>query len=301
MGIILNWIVQGVMVAAAVSIGLWLMPAGRAGARVRVWWTAVAAVMALPLVPWLSANVPATDPSLTGASVEPLVAVPEAMWSATSIAATLWIAWIFAQSLRLFLDLRALRRARRQCRPVPAPVVSRLRPSTRARLARSNVRLMESGDVRAAAVLGFGPPLIAVQPALLAQLTDSELDQVVVHEWAHVARRDALGTLAQRVVHVLAGWHPAVSYAMRRLRMEREMACDEVVVDATGSAKAYAACLTRVAGLAQTSRGSSFGRCDAVVPRVDTPRPAAARSTANAGIRTPMDDGPGRAGGRGGV
>ena len=60
MGIILNWIVQGGMVAAAVSIGLWLMPAGRAGARVRVWWTTVAAVMALPLVPWLSANVPAT-------------------------------------------------------------------------------------------------------------------------------------------------------------------------------------------------------------------------------------------------
>ena len=245
------------MVAAGtVSIGLWLMPAGRAGARVRVWWTAVAAVMALPLVPWLSASLPATDPSRTAASVEPLVAVPEAMWSATSIAATLWIAWIFAQGLRLCLDLRALSRTRQQCRPVPAPVVSRLRPSTRARLAKSNVRLMESGDVRAAAVLGFGPPLIAVQPALLEQLTDSELDQVVVHEWAHVARRDALGTLAQRVVHVLAGWHPAVSYAMRRLRMEREMACDEVVVDATGSAKAYAACLTRVAGLAQTSRGS---------------------------------------------
>ena len=115
---------------------------------------------------------------------------------------------------------------------------------------------MESGDVRAAAVLGFGPPIIAVQPALLDQLTDAELDQVLVHEWAHVARGDALGTLVQRIVHVLAGWHPAVWFAMGRLRMEREMACDEMVVDATGSAKAYAACLTRVATLAQGSRGS---------------------------------------------
>ena len=105
-------------------------------------------------------------------------------------------------------------------------------------------------------MLGFAPPIIAIQPTLLLHLTDAELDQVVVHEWAHVARRDALGTLVQRVVHVLVGWHPAVWFAMGRLRMEREMACDEVVVDATGSAKAYAACLTRVAGLAQTSRGS---------------------------------------------
>ena len=185
-----------------------------------------------------------------------MVVVPHSLWNATALAAALWIGWICLQSLRLSLDLRALARARRACRPVSVSVESRLRPSTRARLAKSGARLMESRDVRAAAVLGFAPPIIAVQPALLLHLTNAELDQVVVHEWAHVARRDALGTLVQRVVHVLAGWHPAVWFAMGRLHMEREMACDEVVVDATGSAKAYATCLTRVAALAQTSRGS---------------------------------------------
>ena len=56
MGIVLNWIVQGVMVAAAAGIGLWLLPAGRARARVQVWWTVVAAVIALPLVTWWAAN-----------------------------------------------------------------------------------------------------------------------------------------------------------------------------------------------------------------------------------------------------
>ena len=56
MGIVLNWIVQGVMVAAAAGIGLWLLPAGRARARVQVWWTVVAAVIALPLVTWWSAE-----------------------------------------------------------------------------------------------------------------------------------------------------------------------------------------------------------------------------------------------------
>lgn len=265
MGILLNWIAQGVMVAAAVGAGLWLMPPGRAGARVRVWWTAIAAVMAVPLVSWLSAAAlpgpPASGFRLPVSGVAPgvmtpLVVVPQSVWNATAVAAALWIAWICVQSLRLWLDLRALLRVRRDCRPVTALVAGRLRPSTRARLAKSNARLMESEDVRAAAVLGFGPPIIAVQPVLLLHLTDAELDQVVIHEWAHVARRDFLGTLVQRIVHVLAGWHPAVRFATSRLRMEREMACDEVVVDATGSAKAYAACLTRVAGVAQTSRGS---------------------------------------------
>jgi beta-lactamase regulating signal transducer with metallopeptidase domain len=264
MGIVLNWIVQGVMVAAAAGIGLSLLPAGRARARVRVWWTVVAVVIALPLVTWWSAALP--EPLASGSRLPasgvasgvmaPLVVVPYYVWNATAVAAMGWIAWFCLQTLRLSLDLRALARARRACIPVSPSVESRLRPSTRARLAQSRARLAVSGDVRAAAVLGFAPPIIAIQPSLLLHLTDAELDQVVIHEWAHVARRDALGTLVQQVVHTLVGWHPAVWFAMGRLRMEREMACDEVVVDATGSAKAYAACLTRVATLAQTSRGS---------------------------------------------
>ena len=56
MGLVLNWIVQGMLVAAAAGIGLWLLPAGRARARVRVWWTVVAVVIALPLVTWWSAT-----------------------------------------------------------------------------------------------------------------------------------------------------------------------------------------------------------------------------------------------------
>src|SRR5687767_5767515 len=255
MGLVLNWIVQGVMVAAAAGIGLWLLPAGRARARVQVWWTVIATVIALPLVTWWSETT-SVGPSSAASVIEPLVVVPHFVWNATALVGAAWIVWFCLQSLRLSLDLRALLRARRDCRPVPSLVAGRLRPSTRARLAKFNARLMESGDVRAAAVLGFGPPIIAVQPALLDQLTDAELDQVLVHEWAHVARGDALGTLVQRIVHVVAGWHPAVWFAMGRLRMEREMACDEMVVDATGSAKAYAACLTRVATLAQGSKGS---------------------------------------------
>ena len=255
MGTILNWIAQGVMVAAAAGFGLWLLPAGRARARLRVWWTVIGVVISLPLVTWWSATEGAAPPIGAG-GIEPLVVVPQSVWNATSVAVAAWIAWICLNTLRLGLDLRALARIRRRCHPTGPSTEGRLRPSTRARLVKWGAQLMESSDIRAAAVLGFGPPIIAIQPALLLHLTNDELDQVVIHEWAHVARRDALGTLVQQLVHVLAGWHPAVWAALGRLRMEREMACDEVVVDATGSAKAYAACLTRVAGLAQTSRGS---------------------------------------------
>src|SRR5688572_2942045 len=106
MGIVLNWIVQGVMVAAAAGIGLWLLPAGRARARVQVWWTVVAVVVALPLMTWWSPELPASR--VAPGVIEPLVVVPHSVWNATAVAAMVWIGWICLQSLRLSLDLRAL-------------------------------------------------------------------------------------------------------------------------------------------------------------------------------------------------
>ena len=42
--------------------------------------------------------------------------------------------------------------------------------------------------VRGATVLGFYRPYIAVPPSLLKALTQDELDQIVLHEHAHVQR-----------------------------------------------------------------------------------------------------------------
>jgi hypothetical protein len=106
-----------------------------------------------------------------------------------------------------------------------------------------------SVEVRAAAVIGCGSPIIAVAPALIQHLTADELDRVAIHEWAHVQRGDDLATAVQLTVRALAGWHPAVWWLDRRLRAEREAACDEMTVALTGSSKAYAACLLKLASL----------------------------------------------------
>ena len=84
---------------------------------------------------------------------------------------------------------------------------------------------------------------------MIDELSADEIDCIVAHEWAHVQRRDDLAALLQAVVRVIAGWHPAVWWLDRRISAEREHACDEMVVQLTGSAKGYAACLVRVAAL----------------------------------------------------
>jgi hypothetical protein len=106
-----------------------------------------------------------------------------------------------------------------------------------------------SDSVTAAAVLGCGAPMIAVAPALATRLEADELDRVLVHEWAHVQRRDDLVNLLQIAIRIVAGWHPAVWWIDRRLQAEREIACDETTVAITGAPKSYAACLVKLAGL----------------------------------------------------
>ena len=98
-------------------------------------------------------------------------------------------------------------------------------------------------------MLAGAPPVIAIAPSLVSTLSDEELDRVVIHEWAHVQRRDDLSVFAQLFVRVTVGWHPATWWLLRQLHAEREAACDQLAVSITGSAKAYAGCLAKLATL----------------------------------------------------
>jgi hypothetical protein len=145
--------------------------------------------------------------------------------------------------------LIALRRTKGSCRSFPGSVEARLPIWTSLRGSGRVATLVISEDVRGAAVLGLGPPAIAVSPVVVDALTSEELDQVLVHEWAHVQRRDDIGRFVQVLVTTIAGLHPAVWWIDRRLHLERESACDDWTVNITGSPKRYAECLTKLASL----------------------------------------------------
>ena len=179
----------------------------------------------------------------------PPIALPIAWWTSIELAIAFWIVWATVYAARLAAAATAIRRARRQCQECPAEVEERLPHWISVRASGRRTRLVLSTDIRTAAVLGCGSPVIAIAPALLTNLSDADLDRVVIHEWAHVQRRDDVMQLVQRLVRVVAGWHPAVWWLGRQLDLEREVACDEMAVAATGSARAYAACLTTLAAL----------------------------------------------------
>jgi beta-lactamase regulating signal transducer with metallopeptidase domain len=242
-----NWLVQGTALAVATTVLLRGVPRLSATTRYRVWWAAMATVLALPALNWLPAH-PIAQPSGAVAAASPYeVEIPSLPWWPIVLALgayALWTSWSLIRIGRALLHLRA---AKRRCRDLPLGRQNRL-PRWRAlRDQGRRARLVVSDDVRTASVLGLTTPAIAVAPALLRVLNNDELDCILVHEWAHVQRRDDFARLLQVLVRAIAGLHPGIWWIDRQLHINRETACDDWTINLTGSAKRYAGCLTKLA------------------------------------------------------
>jgi beta-lactamase regulating signal transducer with metallopeptidase domain len=251
---VLNWVWQGIVVAMGLSVALRCLGRARANLRYVVSFCALLLVLAIPVAPHLPPSSGA--PQLQSlALAAPVVSVPAALWASDAAMLTLWGLWVGIYGIRVTRAAVGLRRARYASRRFPTEVERQLTHWMRIHeQRRRRARLVVSDDVGSAAVLGWGRPLIAVAPSLIERLSAAELDRVVVHEWAHVARRDDIAAVFQLVARLIAGWHPAIWWIERRLHVEREVACDEVAVSVTGSAKSYARCLVRLADLSAGTR-----------------------------------------------
>lgn len=112
-------------------------------------------------------------------------------------------------------------------------------------------------------------PMLVMPRSVAAQLDDEELETVLLHELAHVERRDNLWGNFQTVLECVFWFNPVVWLVGRRMLAERERACDERVLEAGGAAGAYAAGILkvvrfcsgwRVAGVSGAASGSNLRR-----------------------------------------
>jgi beta-lactamase regulating signal transducer with metallopeptidase domain len=166
----------------------------------------------------------------------------------------LWALVTLGMVLRLALGYRKLRGLKAHATQAPAEWQLRLKSLSQINGVRRQTQLLVSGHIAAPMSLGFLNPAILIPRALLDTLSDSELEHVVLHELGHLRRRDDWTNLAQKLIEAMLPIQPAVYWIGRRMALEREMACDDWVIAATGTAEPYAASLTRVAELSQWAR-----------------------------------------------
>ena len=163
--------------------------------------------------------------------------------------AVMWALVSLVMLVRLGSGYRELRGLKADAVPVPAEWQLRLRSLSRINGVRRQTQLLVSSHIAAPVSLGFLNPAILIPRALLDTLSDSELEHVLLHELAHLRRRDDWTSLAHKLIEAILPIQPAVYWIGHRMSIEREMACDDWVIATTGTAKPYAASLTKVAEL----------------------------------------------------
>ncbi|MEM7386100.1 MAG: M56 family metallopeptidase [Verrucomicrobiota bacterium] len=83
-------------------------------------------------------------------------------------------------------------------------------------------------------------------PADAADWDQARVDAVLSHELAHIRRNDGLAQILGQVVLGIYWFHPLVWLALRRMTVERERACDDLVLEHGTKASDYAAQLMGV-------------------------------------------------------
>jgi beta-lactamase regulating signal transducer with metallopeptidase domain len=244
-----HWTWQGLLVAMAAALVVRALPRLDGAARHATWWGALLLVLVLPAT-WSGDGRP------PAATVIPLSAIPDATlvlppapdWCLAVLVGA-WLGWVAVRLARLAIGLREVAHLRARSRSLPARVAAALEreqdtPSTRRR---AEVRV--SAGIQGACAVGLGRPVILVSPRLLDALDAEALHLVILHEQAHLDRRDDWGRLVEMLMSCLVGLHPAVAWITRQIDAAREVACDDRVVAATGTPRAYARSLAEAAAV----------------------------------------------------
>jgi beta-lactamase regulating signal transducer with metallopeptidase domain len=231
---VVNSLPEGLLIAFCAWLLLRLMGRQNAGTRFAVWLVALAGVVALPLLGGLGS---AQSSLIPQAHVQ--FAVPS-FWAISFF--VLWLAIALLALARVVAGVWQVRQIRRNCTEIP---VNELDPTLVGLLAETNrpVRLLVSDKARVPAALGFRNPAIVLPGWALRDLNAVQLRPILIHELAHLRRRDDWTNLLQKTARAILFFHPAVWWIDARLSLEREMACDDAVLAATGNPRAYAGCL----------------------------------------------------------
>jgi beta-lactamase regulating signal transducer with metallopeptidase domain len=296
---------QSVLVAFVAGAALRLFGRTSATVRCTVWCGALAVVAALPLLDLATAHVVASGSAAPAASAfrlsiaaQPLpaihpahvapsavhVAIADASPSARStflddvrragallfvraggILCALWLAGVALCALRLMYGLRVLAATRRTLEPLAGDWLGRLHCKRALRVA--------AGDrITVPCLVGLRNPTIAIPRPLVSALRSDDLRRIVLHEAAHAQRYDDWLNLFVQIVRATLFFNPVVHYIATRIAVEREIACDDRVVESMGDRVVYAECLSAIARDV-TMRGVAvpafFGRRAQIVVRIE--------------------------------
>ncbi|CAN5597973.1 hypothetical protein BH10ACI4_BH10ACI4_18710 [soil metagenome] len=184
------------------------------------------------VLPWIVLGQNASGAAAHGLQIAPWV---------SALIGFLWLGSTAVRAIQLRAAWRHLCAVRHRATPIAVQGMAELRGGRRIAV------LCSSAEVDSPSILGFGSPRLLLPEWMVPQLSQAELQQIVLHECEHLRRGDDWSNLLLHVLVVLAPLNPALLWLNSRIRVQRELAVDAAVVAQTAEPISYATCLTRFA------------------------------------------------------
>ncbi|MFW0717122.1 M56 family metallopeptidase [Pedobacter sp. N23S346] len=108
------------------------------------------------------------------------------------------------------------------------------------------VRFDLSSLVNVPLVIGYLKPVVLFPFTLVNELDSDQVEAILIHELSHIRRHDFLLNLIKTAIETLLFYNPFVWMAGRFIHIEREHACDDLVLKTTGKPLKYAHALLKL-------------------------------------------------------
>jgi beta-lactamase regulating signal transducer with metallopeptidase domain len=186
--------------------------------------------------------------ALFGPTADPVLFVQSARGvSGSTLIATVYAAGVLVMLMPLVMQWRNVRRLAREASEVQDLEWTRLFDECAGQMGvHRPVRLLRSRRHSMPMAWGTCRPAVLI-PAIGETWAENRRRAVILHELAHVARYDCLTQTLACVARAMYWFHPAAWWVARRLRIERELACDDRVIAAGTQGREYASHLLDIA------------------------------------------------------
>jgi beta-lactamase regulating signal transducer with metallopeptidase domain len=256
---------MGVAIVALTALVVRFWKPLDAATRYAVWYVALITVVLGPLA--TTAAMEITQPGPRAADIAAAMSTSQALHAQVNVvlprsrvsiaippyaalgAAALWLLVVIGGAVRFGAGVLVLARLKRDALP--------LAPDRRAALSLWNAHVLAPGARRARlcvsdrvevpVAVGLFDGMVVLPRHILDAFEPGDVDRFVLHELAHLERRDDWTAVFERIAQIVLFFNPAVHVIARRLDLEREIACDDRVVTATSDVRSYAVGLTRMA------------------------------------------------------
>lgn len=213
----------------------------------------------------------------------------------TRILSLIWLTGCLWMILKLAATALVLRRRLSACCSIADTSILALLETCRLEIGLKHTpALLVTPESLSPCIVGIWNPRIVLPEAFVTQSSAARLRHVLSHELAHLVRGDLWTNWLLLAARVLHWFNPVAWWTVRQMQSEREAACDDFVLAASGKADRaeYAATIVELAASLPSSVivpgligfFSSTNRLQARVERL-------LRSRSNPALRTPIATG----------